>query len=102
MNGNIKSVESHLANFENKTQNEITESQAWVLTVEGKLRSVHKEPHDADVSVVVTGLRCCESEDISKKAESLVPNDLQEHLQVVRTMSTPHNDGELKIIENEC
>ena len=93
VNDNIKSVENHLKDFQDKMIYEVGELQTRVETVESQLQSTQKEPYDADITVVLTGLWYCETEKILEKAQSLVHDGLQETLPVVRAMHTPHRDG---------
>ena len=62
VNDNFKSVENHLKDFQDKMKYEVGDLQTRVETVESQRQSTQKEPYDADITVVMTGLWYCETE----------------------------------------
>ena len=75
-NDNIKSVEVKLAMFETKLQNEISELQVRMDAVESQPTPV--SPFDPEVSVIITGLRYHDGEEILARAKELIANGLGE------------------------
>ena len=97
MSDKICAVETGLADFKSVTENEISRLDTRVDTT---ITQVKRDDFDSEVTVVVTGMRYNEGEDILEKVKALVRDGLQlPQTEIINAMRTPHRDNKLGIVK---
>ena len=94
----VNVIENHLSSFEADLRAEVTQLKSRVLNVESNTGS---EPFAPDVTIVASGLRFSEGEDILAKAKDLITSGLQLSAEVVNAERTPARDGRPGIVKIE-
>ena len=98
MGDRVDAVEHRLSTFETELRAEVTQLKSRVVTVETKTGS---EPFAPDVTIVASGLRYSEGEDILAKAKELITSGVQVSAEVVNAERTQARDGRPGIVKIE-
>ena len=94
----VNVIENPLSRFEADLRVEVTQLKSRVLKVKSNTGS---EPFAPDVTIVASGLRFSEGEDILAKAKELITSGLQLPAEVVNAERTPARDGRPGIVKIE-
>ena len=97
MSDKICAVETGLADFKSVIENEISRLDTRVDTT---ITQVKRGDFDSEVTIVVTGMRYNEGEDILGKVKALVRDGLQlPQTEIINAMRTPHHDNKPGIVK---